>query len=316
MRSDAQLRRRLDARAGIARQDMAFGLAGMVRPVCRGRRAWIEGTRQSWMDGWIEIQGPELDAADLGVLLALLAIALRQGGDQALGQEVDGLLAAPAGPARNAAQNAAGEQSAITLRTTMAELCREIDRDPGAGSAHQAIRASLTRLAGVVFRAETADGRWAVTHLIAGGAGAGRGAVIVSLSYRLTRALLGQGSYSRIDMAAWRQLAPVAKCLTHWLACWYGAGSGERRIGLDKLATHVWGEAAHGATGRRQRQQLRNALGEIEASGGWIARECGGVVTIERTKPVALSTQTRRLEYAPTAGSVQRRGFQGEAAFL
>jgi len=72
----------MDARQGVARQDMALGLSSFIKPVIRGKRGWIEGVKQQWNGGTLEIAGPELDAGDLGVLLALLALALRAAADE------------------------------------------------------------------------------------------------------------------------------------------------------------------------------------------------------------------------------------------
>ncbi|MES9811654.1 MAG: hypothetical protein ABW161_02625 [Candidatus Thiodiazotropha sp.] len=129
-RLSPEVRREIDARQDVARQDMALGLAGLVRSAIRlkpgERRAYIEGLRQRWNGGVIEISGPEIDADDLGVLLALLAIAGREGGNVRPGGDVPGLLPATT----RTGENAARESSTITVCTTMAEVCRETGKDP------------------------------------------------------------------------------------------------------------------------------------------------------------------------------------------
>lgn len=303
-------RRVMDARAGIARQDMPLGLSGLVKPVVRlkkgkdgkpARRGYIENLRQSWNGGEIILNGPEIDAQDLGVLLACAALALRDADRHAdLKQSVDieGLLATP--PKNQ--PNAAADKLTFTLETTLAALCREIGRDPDDGRAHQMIRDSLVRLSGIVTTA-TSGARGAFTHLIAGGAWEGRNAVSVTLNYRLTRAMLGEGSFGRVRMQVFRNLSPVGQVLYHWLACWRPGYGTCPPIGLDTLARHVWGEDAKGAMVRRRRQQLRDALAELPID-EWSVGIGKQVVHIERKnidcskEPVFLSTPTRVSEYA------------------
>ncbi len=303
-------RRAMDARAGIARQDMPLGLSGLVRPVVRlkkskdgkpGRRGYIENLRQSWNGGEIILNGPEIDAQDLGVLLACAALALRDAERHAdLKQSIDieGLLAAPP----NKQPNAAADKLTFTLETTLAAICREIGRDPEDGRAHQLIRDSLVRLSSIVVTAKSGE-RGAFTHLIAGGAWEGRNAVSVTLNYRLTRAMLGDGSFGRVRMQVFRNLSPVGQVLYHWLACWRPGYGTCPPIGLDVLARHVWGEDAKGATARERRQQLRRALAELPKD-EWCVGIDRQLVCIERKnidsdqEPVFLATPTRVPDYA------------------
>jgi hypothetical protein len=261
-----EARRAIDARAGTARQDMALGLASFARPRIRGKRAWLDGVKQQWKGGELTLAGPELDAGDLGVLLALLAIATAQINAQALpsGQR-PGLL-----PAASARPNAAEKADAMSVETTLADVCRKLGRDPKDGRAHVSIRASLKRLAGVVVEAHAGDA-WAHTHLISGAAGRG-GRVAVALSYRLTRAVMGGGSYSRVDMSAWASLSPTGQVLYHWLCAWRPGGGQCPPIAIDTLARHTWGDDATGAKQRERRQQIREALNQIAGAAGWKVR--------------------------------------------
>jgi len=291
----------MDARQGVARQDMALGLAPFVKPAIRGKRGWVEGVKQQWNGGVLEIAGPELDAGDLGVLLALLALALRVADEDEAqlepGRAVKGILPEPGGK-----PNAAAEKDVLPMQTTLAEVCREIGRNPEDGRAHAAIRASIKRLQGVVIEARNSDA-WASTHLIAGAAGRGKAAVNVTLNYRLTRAVLGTASYGRVRMSVWRQLSPVGQCLYHWLACWRPGHGKCPPIGLDKLARHVWGDEKQGAAQRERRRLLRAAFSEIQAAGGgeWCIDERDGLLQIERRpddEPVFSPTPTRVFTHA------------------
>ncbi len=305
-------RRSMDARQGVARQDMALGLSPLVKPIIRGKRVWLEGIKQSWNGGLLELAGPELDAGDLGVLLALLALALRNTGEQRLepGLAVQGML-----PKSGGKPNSAGDKDVLPLQTTLAAICREIGRDTEDGRAHAAIRASIKRLQGVVIEARSGDA-WASTHLIAGAAGRGKGAVSVALNYRLTRAVLGTASYGRIRMSVWRRLSPVGQCLYHWLACWRPGYGTCPPIWLDTLSRHVWGAEAAGATLRDRRRMLLAALSELP-SDEWTVQIHGKSARIERKnidaqvgpeplflptpgeEPVFLPTPTRVFAHAP-----------------
>jgi len=63
----------------VARQDMALGLMCLFRPLKDGaERRYLENIQQTWVDGKLVVNGPELSSYDQDVLLALLAIALPQ----------------------------------------------------------------------------------------------------------------------------------------------------------------------------------------------------------------------------------------------
>uniref|UniRef100_D5X4Y3 Replication C family protein n=1 Tax=Thiomonas intermedia (strain K12) TaxID=75379 RepID=D5X4Y3_THIK1 len=287
-----------------------MGLASFVRPVVRGKRGWIEGVKQPWNGGTLELNGPELDAGDLGVLLSLLALALRhsveRGAEIATGGDVPGLLPAPGG---RPGENRAADCDVMLLQTTLAAICREIGRDPNDGRAHAAIRKSIKRLQGFVIEARSGD-RLATTHLIADTAGRskGAGAVSVALSYRLARAVIGEGSYGRVRMGEWRELSPTAQCLYHFLACWRPGYGQCPTIGLDTIARHVWGAApATGAVLRDRRRMLRAALSELPRE-EWEISEAEAdrsMVRIERKnidpqpEPVFSPTPTRVSAHAP-----------------
>ena len=286
-----QARRAMDARAGLARQDMGFALASFVRPVVRGKRMYLEAVKQAWMGGLLTISGPELDAADLGVLLALLFLALLGLHEctSAPGCEVPGLL--PYAPEHRQGVNRAEKHQALSLKTTMASICREIGRDPADGRAHTAIRASLRRLASIVVEGQAGE-EWATTHLISGGAGRGRGGVEVTLSYRLAWSVLGNGPHARLNMRTWRNLSPVAQVLYHWLCAWRPGLGVCPMIKLDTLAAHVWGGESDGLATRR-RQQIRAALAELPA-GEWAVKIVGSGKAAR-----AEISRTRVPEYAP-----------------
>lgn len=276
-----EARREMDARQGIARQDMGAGLAGIFRPVVRGKRYYIEDLAlQKWAGGKLLFSGPELDAGDLGVLLALLHLALAQGTGPVPGEQADQALVPEQ---KRVAANKAMDADVVDVQTGMAELCKLLGRDPNDGRAHASIKASIKRLSAVVLEARSVEA-WATSHLISGAVGRGRGAVSAALSWRLTRAVLGEGSYGRVSLRTFAQLGPVAQCLYSWLCCWRPGHGQCPTISLDALSKHVWGEVAQGAKQRERRSQLREALAEIVAAAPdeWSAQIYGQTARLER----------------------------------
>ncbi len=284
----------IDARRGVARQDMALGLAGLIRPKIQakrdkkgrltGGRQYVEGLPQTWAGGDIIWSGPQLDAFDLQVHLACQALALQAScdGETKLtqGANVAGLLVKPP---KGGQANMADDRLTLELETSMSAVCLLIGRSPDDGRAHISIRASLTRLASIVVTASQ-DDEAAFTHLIGGGAFSGRNAIRLTLSYRLTQAVLGEGSYARIRLAEFARLNPVAQLVYHWLACWRPGAGSCKPIGLDKLAAHVWGACEDGATVRERRQQLKAALASLPDDEWDIKLLDGNLVQITRKK--------------------------------
>jgi hypothetical protein len=278
-------RRAIDARRGIARQDMATGLAGLFSPKIQGKRMWIEGLRQKWKGGVLEFAGPELDAFDLLVMLALLALALREhqaGATEGAAGEKTGIVPSKYRKDGNAALN----EQVIGLRTSMAHICRLIGRDPGDGSAHAAIKASIKRLSAVIVEARAGD-EWATSSLINGAAGKGRKAVSVTINWRLTRAALGEGgSYTRIDVQRLSLLSPVARVLAAWLACWAPTPRACPPVTIDALTRHVWVEPAKTDSQQRDRRRLLSeAIATLPRDEWRVAiqkGEDGGTARIER----------------------------------
>jgi hypothetical protein len=278
-----EARRDIDVRERVARNDMAFGLTSIVRALRRGaKREYVE-LSQSWGGGVIQIAGPVIDDWDLGVLLVLETLALRNPQNKQLGKQVHNLLPQPK-EGRLTEDNTASEHETITIRTSLADICNELEVGDD-GPTRAAIRKSIRRLTSIVVEAEHGD-RWALTHLIQGVVGKGRNSVEVTLSYRLTRAILGSGSYARIYLRSYRALpAGAPRVLYAWLCAWFAASYGERTILLGTLARHVYGEEGVDWKARDHRRAVRKAL-RVLPSGEFRAREGeGGLVTIERFRP-------------------------------
>lgn len=245
--------REIDARNEIARQDLATAnaLADLVTPRVSGRRrAYIE-TACVWRGVRIEIRGPEIDPTDLGVLLALLALAIRDVRDIAPGVSRGELI-----PADRRDENSVAPLDSLNVQTTVAEIARMIGRDPRDGRARAAIRAAVSRLASVVMT-PIADEDWGVTHLIRGAVARG-GAVTASLNYRATKVIVGGGQWTPIDMARWRSArGDVERLLLHRIA----ALTTGRLVTahLDTLAAKCWTTEPRHAHERRDRRGLVRA---------------------------------------------------------
>ncbi|MHB1537476.1 MAG: replication protein C, IncQ-type [Solirubrobacteraceae bacterium] len=258
----------------VARNDMALGLSSLFRAMPDGARRREVTLHQPWCGGEIVIQGVECNALDQAVLLALLMVA---------GQSDP--LPDPGAPSVDLmAAGLAVQREVVRVNTSTAVLMRAAGLDPDSHGSRHALRASLRRLSGIVIEGRRGDA-WAMTHLIAGAAGRGRDAISVALNYRLTDALLGIGSYARVEMDSYLALETgVARLVYAWLCAWFAGAAGARRIGIDSLEVHVYGVATQSRQTRSKRRiALRAALAQIDALPGWRAAvDSAGMVTVTR----------------------------------
>lgn len=258
----------------VARNDMALGLSSLFRAMPDGARRREVLLTQAWCGGEIVIQGVECNALDQAVLLALLAVAGQCDPLPDPGTPSVDLMAA----------GLAVQREVVRVNTSLAELMRAAGMDPDSHGSRNTLRASLRRLAGIVIEGRRGED-WAMTHLIAGAAGRGRDAVSVVLNYRLTDALLGIGSYARVEMDSYRALdGAVARLVYAWLCAWFAGSAGRRRIGIDALEVHVYGTATQSRQTRSKRRiALRAALAQIDMLPGWRATaDAAGMVTVTR----------------------------------
>ncbi len=273
----AEARRRIEISREVARQDMAIGLMSLFCQLRDSKtRKYIEEIKQPWNGGVISVNGPELSSFDQDVLFGLLALALQRERDceKKSGLEI---------PEINAG---GGVESAdtLTLRTGYAELARIMGYE---SEDMKPIKKAIKRLSSVVVEAQTKDA-WATSHLIHGAAGKGRGAVKVVFSWRLTRALLGDGSYAAVSMSD-RRILPggLARLVHAWLCAWFASQSGRRSISLETLESHVYREPAKSdRTTRDRRQKLRAAVDSLRMI-GWGVKWRGDIAEIERRMSTA-----------------------------
>lgn len=229
--SKAIAAREIDARQHIARQDLATAFAEIFTPRIRGQRRVVDVVRK-YREVTVCISGPELDAGDLGVLLALLVIAEKDVTDTAPAHTRAGLIPA----SQRGEENAAAVLDSVGVQTSVAEVAQMIGRDPRDGRAARAVRRSLKYLMMVVIEATRGE-MWGATHLV--GIVAGRGGWLsVSLNYRATKAVMGSGQWAPVDMRRWVGATEVERILMHRLAA-HCVGC-PLPVSLNRLATTCW----------------------------------------------------------------------------
>lgn len=268
------LARELDARNDVARQDLATAMAEIFTPRIRGRRQIVEAER-TFHGVTVRITGPELDATDLGVLLALHAIAVRDVGDVAPCAARTNLL-----PDERKAVNNARNSASLAIRTTVAAVAELLGRDSRDGRAAGMVRKSLRYLMMVVVEGER-DGNWGANHLIAAAWDRG-GALTVSLNYRATRAVMGTGQWAAVDVARFRSATEIERVLMHRLAA-HCTGGAPLPVGLDRLVAVCWTRPAKSEVEARvRRSRIRAALPRALPAGIIATVGQDGVVTFRR----------------------------------
>lgn len=97
--------------------------------------------------------------------------------------------------------------------------------------------------------------------------------LLVFINPMLTKAI-NSGPYTFIDLNEQRQLkGEVSKRLHVWLCSWITHGS-QRKIQLDKLIPHIWGDTSEANANRTRRNSLRKAIDNISQLSGWVCEEC------------------------------------------
>lgn len=266
--------REIDARNEIARQDLATAMAEIFTPRIRGRRHVVEVERV-YRGVTVRITAPELDATDLGVLLALHAIAARDVRDLATCASRADLM-----PVDRAECNDSRDMSSLVVHTSVHEIARMIGRDPRDGRAAAMIRAALRHLMMVVVEGSRGQS-WGANHLIRAPSECG-GRVVASLNYRATLAILGQGQWAAVDMARFRRASEIERVLMHRLAA-HCTGGSPLPVSLDRLAETCWTRPAKDERRQRERVSLvRAALPHVLPRDTAAVVDARGIVTFRR----------------------------------
>lgn len=250
----ANTKRRIkeDNKASVLRYEMATGIAPIARPLKKGAKRYIMDIKQKWKGGEIRYYGAELDDTDLGVLLALLFIAQKQQPKTQPGSQIENLLPSDS-KIRNLfpeevgsegeIANFAKQKEVVAIKASYTEI-RQLLGIKGEGKSNdKTINECLLHLSTiVVYFRKGKDNSF--THLIQSGRGRD-GKLDIALSYRLTASLLGlnESNYGAIDFNLFNSLSKgTARILYVFLASWYGAEKKARKIGMDKLISHVYSD--------------------------------------------------------------------------
>ncbi len=262
----------------LVRLEQHWALARIFTPLRRGDRPRLDVTLTVG-DTTLRVVAPwVLGIDDLGVLLALLRLALlpeRSGHPSARPQTPVGSQLASELDVRQL-----DEWETRVVDTSLREIGRTAGRGTG-GANLRAVTQSLMRLATVTVFVRSS--RATLSAHILGWSGIDLdGRVRVALHPHVAAAVVG-GPATRVDMHAWRALhGEVARRLLVWLSAWLRADQ-TRAIRLDSLANHVW---ADDPTDRRsaskRRATIRDSLGEIDRLDGWTVRIDARNATITR----------------------------------
>lgn len=199
--------------------------------------------------------------------------------------------------ALNLRYDATGSECFV-LQTTLYEIAQAMGVSI-AGNNYDTIRESLYRLSGVSFVIYKNDDEkkpfWQ-TNLFSQMAGVD-GKIVIAINPMLSKALAG-GQSTFVSMQEHRMLSSdVSKRLHVWLSSWARDGS-VRKIELDGLGTHVWGNQVDGGALRSRRHSLRKALNELNALPGWtcVEDQDTGMVTVKRPKLNTVLSDTQESE--------------------
>lgn len=272
--------RAIDARLEVARHELCCATARLYSPRARGHRLFIE-VSAAYNGVIVEIRGPELDSMDLGVLLAIYAIAGCDVSDRDT-CEARGMLTS--GSPRNSEPNAAADMESLRVVTSIAGIAAMIGRDPRDGQARKRIRQSIARLMSITV-AGTRGEKWGATALIKRPRDDG-GRLTLDLDYRATRAVTGEGQWAAISMQQWRNCrGDLERVLLHRVAA---LTTGRLiSVSLDVLAERCWARDPSCEHDRRwRRQQVRDALlaGRVTPVGIAASIDQRGLVTFRRSQ--------------------------------
>lgn len=217
------------------------------------RRRYLR-TQHTIGDLQVEFSGPELGATELRVMQGLLSLSRPpstvtvSGGDTL--ERIASLLA-----------------FSVRVDTTFVALADAIGMQ--GGSAPARIRMAVKLLHGVSIEVASGPRAFVMEHLIKRLEGRKGGSVHVELSPALALAVLGSpGEYLRVDMDEVRRLRSDPARLLHHRLHWLNAGE-TRSVRIDTLVSYVYPEPAEGATLRKRRKRVRDALDEIQNLLGW-----------------------------------------------
>lgn len=165
----------------------------------------------------------------------------------------------------------AAEQDGLVVRESISKLLAEVGLTDG-GNNIKGIESSLLRMSNITV-VVTKGTRQASFHLMSYAFDDADGRLFVALNPRVTEAILGRRSHTRIEMAEVRKLETDPARLMHQRLCgWIDPGK-SGKAELDTLCGYVWPDVStNGNTIKTRRQTARKALAELVAV-GWTVSE-------------------------------------------
>lgn len=206
-----------------------------------------------------------LDAYDLRVLSAIVALAGRDGTDET--------REAPSARLLWDGQVAAalpGDAVTRSIHVSRRALVREIGRaETGAAGDH--ILACIRRMADITLHCRTQYWEWS-SRLLGYVRPRMRDEITIAINPRLAEAVGCGGQYAHLEMSALRDLSDIGVLLYHRLVGFVDRG-GTRKVSLRTLAEYVWTDQAKTSNGQWKRPgKVRAAMREIDALPGWSVR--------------------------------------------
>ena len=247
--------------------DPALGMAGVFRPVQKGERGKLDITMQ-WGTMSLQWRGPDvLSISDQSVLFAVLEVA----GEFLVDSPTEALATCD-----NELWELLGHQNhlfrtdSVQVATTFARLAAHCRWEAG-GSADRRVRDGLKRLTETTVWAKFVGDKGEVhegSSRLLGWQVGDRKRVTLIVNWRLAQALHG-GQYARVSMLErFAMDSEAGKALHALLSCKIKPGAAFD-CGLEKLQVHVWGDALTGASFRKRRGRMVDALLAINQLCGW-----------------------------------------------
>lgn len=259
--------------------DFLFRTPGLFRSVRRGYRG--EPLDVTFISAGLRYRfmGQEsLGVDDLRVLLGLLAFAGRQNNSF----DMDASMLAP----KEKAQTLLSRKVPVTVGYN--QLARELGYEATGGGADITIRAAIDRFQTVTVMLSWEERGQVIEHpgsplLELNHSVSLPGSLSVLLNPLLSHAVLGAaGNYYRFDLDEARKLKTDVARLLHMKLSWIRGGE-EKRVGMEKLLTYVYGGSiAEGSTLRTRRTAVAAGMNQIAELLGWIISQEDGIFEVKR----------------------------------
>ena len=226
-----------------------------------------------------------LSIADQSVFLAIHRLASEKGRFERVGNSHDNPMMLDVRTALKLDLEATN-LDCLVLETSTYEIAKVIGISDG-GNNLKKIKDSLLKLSCVsliIYRGKEHKDPFWKANLFSQLAGID-GKIVVGINPMLSRALAGEQS-TYVNMREQRDLkSEVSKRLHVWLSSWIRHNE-SKKVGLDVLAPHVWGDECEQNKLRKRRSYLRNAINEINNLEGWscVEDKVSGFVTIKRPR--------------------------------